>query len=142
MKGLPLKAVSRIAVVGAGCSTRRHEHYDLFAGIGGFSLALEEIFTDATIRHIFCEWESFPTSVLRQHWPDGEFYGDIADLVAHTGGAGLEEAGTGQQAEGSRGSSDGHADDTTDTLGARPPHRLPEQEQRARRAVRSTWKRL
>jgi DNA (cytosine-5)-methyltransferase 1 len=59
-------------------------HYDLFAGIGGFSLALEEIFTDAAIRHIFCEWESFPTSVLRQHWPDGEFYGDIADLVAHT----------------------------------------------------------
>lgn len=59
-------------------------HYDLFAGIGGFSLALEEVFNDATIRHIFCEWESFPTAVLRQHWPDGEFYGDIAELVTDT----------------------------------------------------------
>jgi len=59
-------------------------HYDLFAGIGGFSIALEEVFDDATIKHIFCEWESFPTSVLRNHWPDGEFYGDIADLVTDT----------------------------------------------------------
>jgi DNA (cytosine-5)-methyltransferase 1 len=59
-------------------------HYDLFAGIGGFSLALEEVFPDAAIKHIFCEWESFPSAVLRQHWPDGEFYGDIADLVTHT----------------------------------------------------------
>lgn len=60
-------------------------HYDLFAGIGGFSLALEEVFTNEPIRHIFCEWESFPTAVLRQHWPNGEFWGDIAELVAHTG---------------------------------------------------------
>jgi len=58
-------------------------HYDLFAGIGGFSLALEEVF-DEPIRHIFCEWEFFPTAVLKQHWPDGEFWGDIADLVAYT----------------------------------------------------------
>ena len=58
-------------------------HYDLFAGIGGFSLALEEVFTDDTIRHIFCEWESFPTSVLRRHWPDGEFWGDIWELIDH-----------------------------------------------------------
>jgi len=58
-------------------------HYDLFAGIGGFSLALEEVF-DEPIRHIFCEWEFFPTAVLKQHWPDGEFWGDIADLVADT----------------------------------------------------------
>jgi DNA (cytosine-5)-methyltransferase 1 len=65
-------------------------HYDLFAGIGGFSLALEEVFNDATIRHIFCEWESFPTAVLRRHWPDGEFYGDIAGLVADTEKRGLE----------------------------------------------------
>jgi DNA (cytosine-5)-methyltransferase 1 len=65
-------------------------HYDLFAGIGGFSLALEEVFTDEPIRHIFCEWEQFPTAVLKQHWPDGEFYGDIADLVADTSRSGRQ----------------------------------------------------
>jgi DNA (cytosine-5)-methyltransferase 1 len=65
-------------------------HYDLFAGIGGFSLALEEVFGDEKIKHIFCEWESFPAAVLRRHWPEGEFWGDIAELVAHTGSQGLE----------------------------------------------------
>ena len=58
-------------------------HYDLFAGIGGFSLALEEVF-DEPIKHIFCEWEQFPTEVLKKHWPEGIYYGDIADLVADT----------------------------------------------------------
>lgn len=61
-------------------------HYDLFAGIGGFSLALDEVFHGETIKHIFCEWEAFPAAVLKKHWPDGEFWGDIAELVAHTGG--------------------------------------------------------
>jgi site-specific DNA-cytosine methylase len=59
-------------------------HYDLFAGIGGFSYALDTIFHDQEINHIFCEWEAFPTAVLKKHWPDATYYGDIADLVADT----------------------------------------------------------
>lgn len=61
-------------------------HYDLFAGIGGFSLALDTVFYDHEIKHIFSEWEHFPTEVLKKHWPEGVFYGDIADLVADTKG--------------------------------------------------------
>ena len=71
-------------------------HYDLFAGIGGFSIALEEVF-DGPIRHIFCEWESFPTAVLRQHWPDGEFWGDISELVTDTNSQRLEGSSRSKQ---------------------------------------------
>lgn len=59
-------------------------HYDLFAGIGGFSLALDTVFHEQKNEHIFCEWEAFPTAVLKKHWSDGTYYGDIADLVADT----------------------------------------------------------
>lgn len=59
-------------------------HYDLFAGIGGFSYALDNIFYEQKNEHIFCEWEAFPTTVLKKHWPDATYYGDIADLVTDT----------------------------------------------------------
>lgn len=75
-------------------------HYDLFAGIGGFSLALEEVFNEAKINHIFCEWAEFPAAVLKKHWPNGIFYGDIADLVADTERTGLykpEKSGSSQE---------------------------------------------
>lgn len=79
-------------------------HYDLFAGIGGFSLALEEVFYKAKINHIFCEWEHFPSAVLKKHWPNGIFYGDIADLVADTERTGLHKP------EKSRGSQEGETE--------------------------------
>lgn len=68
------------------------KHYDLFAGIGGFSLALDTIFHDYERRHIFCEWEPFPTAVLKKHWQDATYYGDIADLVADTDNQRLERS--------------------------------------------------
>lgn len=73
-------------------------HYDLFAGIGGFSLALERVFDD-TIEHVFCEWDEFCTAVLKKHWPDETYYGDIADLVAETASKGLE-GGAGSELQG------------------------------------------
>ena len=76
-------------------------HYDLFAGIGGFSLALEEVFNEAKINHIFCEWEHFPSAVLKKHWSNGIFYGDITDLIADTERTGLYKP------EKSRGSQEG-----------------------------------
>ena len=56
-------------------------HYDLFAGIGGFSYALDTIFNEHEINHIFCEWEAFPTAVLKKHWPNSVYYGDIQELI-------------------------------------------------------------
>ena len=56
-------------------------HYDLFAGIGGFSYALDTVFNEEKIKHIFCEWEQFPTAVLKKHWPDSVYYGDIQELI-------------------------------------------------------------
>jgi DNA (cytosine-5)-methyltransferase 1 len=66
-------------------------HYDLFAGIGGFSLALDTTFNEHDIKHIFCEWEAFPTAVLKKHWPEGVFYGDIRDLITDTTSQGLQD---------------------------------------------------
>ena len=61
------------------CSIR---HYDLFAGIGGFSLALERAFYDREIRRTFIERDDFCRAVLQKHWPDGEYYEDIREFNA------------------------------------------------------------
>lgn len=76
-------------------------HYDLFAGIGGFSYALDTVFNEHENKHIFCEWEAFPTAVLKKHWPDATYYGDIADLVTDTDSQRRE--GVGEQDEGRHG---------------------------------------
>lgn len=56
-------------------------HYDLFAGIGGFSLALDNIFEKENTKHIFIEKEQFCQLILKKHWPSAEYYSDIHDFI-------------------------------------------------------------
>jgi DNA (cytosine-5)-methyltransferase 1 len=65
------------------------KHLDLFSGIGGFALAVEEVWPE--VEHVFCDIEPFSQAILKKHWPNSQIYGDIkklkpeaADLV--TGG--------------------------------------------------------
>lgn len=58
---------------------RRMRHLDLFSGIGGFALAVEEVWgTD--VEHIFCDIEPFSQRILAKHWPNSLIYGDIREL--------------------------------------------------------------
>lgn len=52
---------------------------DLFSGIGGFTLGLEQ--TGGFQAGAFCEIEEFPRQVLRKHWPDVPVYHDVKDLT-------------------------------------------------------------
>lgn len=58
------------------------EHYDLFAGIGGFSLALDNVFGSA--KHIFVERDEFCQLVLKKHWPEAEYHSCINEFIANT----------------------------------------------------------
>lgn len=60
------------------------EHYDLFAGIGGFSLALDNVFGKGNAKHIFVERDEFCQLVLRKHWPEAEYHSDINQFIADT----------------------------------------------------------
>lgn len=53
-------------------------HIDLFSGIGGFALAIDEVWLKT--KHVFCEIDSFCQSVLRKHWPEARIYNDIRKL--------------------------------------------------------------
>jgi DNA (cytosine-5)-methyltransferase 1 len=55
------------------------KHLDLFSGIGGFSVAVDEIWPDA--EHTFCEIDPFCRAVLKKHWPESKIYGDIRTLT-------------------------------------------------------------
>jgi len=52
-------------------------HLDLFSGIGGFALAIDNIFYEEKNEHIFCDNEPFAQAVLKKHWPEAEIFGDI-----------------------------------------------------------------
>lgn len=51
---------------------------DLFSGIGGFSLGLENTGAFETVA--FCEIEDYPRRVLKKHWPDVPIASDIRKL--------------------------------------------------------------
>ena len=55
----------------------KYTHIDLFSGIGGFSLAFDNIFNEQENNHIFVEIDPFCQAVLRKHWPEAEIHGDI-----------------------------------------------------------------
>ncbi len=55
------------------------KHLDLFSGIGGFSLGLEETGGFETVA--FCDIEEFPRKVLQKHWPHVKQYKDIKELT-------------------------------------------------------------
>ena len=65
-------------------------HYDLFSGIGGFALAVDNVYGKENTQHIFVENDPFCQAVLKKHWPESEFWCDIREFVADTEQQGLE----------------------------------------------------
>jgi len=54
---------------------------DLFAGIGGFSYALERLCPEGAFRTVaFCERDLYCQAVLRKHWPDTPIFDDIRTM--------------------------------------------------------------
>ncbi|MBM3708450.1 MAG: DNA (cytosine-5-)-methyltransferase, partial [Actinobacteria bacterium] len=58
-------------------------HWDLFSGVGMFSYALDQVYGKENTKHIFVEWDAFCTQVLKKHWPEAEYHGDIGEFVAY-----------------------------------------------------------
>jgi len=54
-------------------------HASLFSGIGGFDLAAEWMGWTNVFN---CEWEEFPRTILKHHFPNAKQYGDVRDLQA------------------------------------------------------------
>lgn len=52
--------------------------FDLFSGIGGFSLGLERAGFETVA---FCEIDEYARKVLKKHWPDVPIYEDVKDVT-------------------------------------------------------------
>ena len=59
-----------------------HKVLDLFSGIGGFSLGLQNTGGFETVA--FCEIEPYCHRVLNKHWKDVPIYNDIKELTYDT----------------------------------------------------------
>jgi DNA (cytosine-5)-methyltransferase 1 len=59
-------------------------HIDLFSGIGGFSLAVDNVWPNA--EHVFCETNPFCKAILKKHWPTSKIYDDIRTIADATDG--------------------------------------------------------
>lgn len=67
------------------------DHLDLFSGIGGFSLAASQVWTDHRIV-CFVEIEPFCQKVLKKHWPSVPIVEDVNDeksITEHAERSGL-----------------------------------------------------
>lgn len=53
-------------------------HLDLFSGIGGFALAVDEVWPGA--EHIFCEVDPYCQALLKKRFEGSVVYGDIREL--------------------------------------------------------------
>ena len=58
---------------------KKLQHLDLFSGIGGFSLGLEEIGLVETVA--FCDFDKYCQQVLKKHWPNVPIFSDIKELT-------------------------------------------------------------
>jgi len=72
-------------------------HLDLFSGIGGFALAVEEIWPD--VKHIFCDNDAYCRELLKLRFPKSKIYEDIKEIksIADSDRNGLQKSGKKQQ---------------------------------------------
>ena len=75
-------------------------HMDLFSGIGGFALAVEEVWPGS--EHIFCEIDTYCRALLKKRFEGSIIYGDIRELTADTHRNRLQEQRTELKASGDR----------------------------------------
>ena len=58
------------------------KHLDLFSGIGGFAIAVDEVFGKS--EHIFCEIDEYCRALLKKRFEGSVIYGDIRQLRFNT----------------------------------------------------------
>ena len=77
-------------------------HIDLFSGIGGFALAIEETWPNS--KHVFCDNDPYCQKLLKLRFPNSKVYGDIKKIkfITNSDWHGLQEQREKQQAGGNR----------------------------------------